>query len=169
MTMATQAEQVSLACETAVNAVLLARVYAETKRAQVDAVKREVLAAGQYMVAPDQRRDDAPERIADPMFDWLMTTVDFAAYCITCDKIERERGIKPADMPVEHCPALVAEDVQRKAQHVLLECAGEAMGQPKFAELVTRSLDGYEKAIDLLCRMVVNRPGYKNPLTGKAV
>jgi hypothetical protein len=47
MTTKSKAKEMSVACETAVNAYLLARVFAENKREQVDAVKRDCVANGE--------------------------------------------------------------------------------------------------------------------------
>lgn len=156
-------------CEAAVNAVLLAKAYAETKREQVEAVKREELAKVAYMVAPEHLDGDAPERITEPKNDWLMTPADFADYLAHLDKVERERGIKPDDMPAEHCPALVAESLLVDAENLLIDIAWSHVSPDGTMNGRTMLyLEKRERFIDLICGLVVNRPGYKNPLTGKA-
>lgn len=146
----------------AVKVCLQARAYAETMRAEVDKVKREVLAATFYSVAPEHRtRRDTPEIINDPKLDWLMRMEDFRTYHAELNKIERIRGIKPADMPDEHCPALVAEDLQSKAEHAMLDLFGEIMEVPNFCDMCTTKLDTYREAVDLACKLVVNLPGFK--------
>lgn len=164
----TRALKVAEACEPAVNAYLLTRTFAEVKRAEVDAVKLELLTESVYM-APENRRDGRPERITEPRYDWLMSDADFKDYHANVNHIERERGIKPKEMIDDHCPALVAEHLLMKAEWAMLETA--------WALVVPEGpVDGWEnlygemrkKFIDLVIKMVVNRPGYKNPLTGKA-
>ena len=163
--------EITKACEPAVNAVLLAKAYAKIKREQVDAVSRRILAEGVYLVAPDrQEHGRKNERITEPRYDWLMSDANFSGYHAKRNAILLEAGIKPADMPDDHCPALVAEHLLVKAEWVLLETAWALVAPDQPA-------DGWEdlydemrkKFIDLVIKMVVNRPGYKNPLTGKAV
>ncbi|MDX9972248.1 MAG: hypothetical protein RBU21_04555 [FCB group bacterium] len=159
------------ACKPVVNAYLMAKAYAQVKREQVDAVSRRLLAANDYMVADENRtKDEPPERITEPRYDWLMGSEAFAGYHAKRNTILLETGIKPADMPAEHCPALVAENLLVKAEWAMLETA--------WALVVHEGpVDGWKDLygemrktfIDLVVKMVVNRPGYKNPLTGKAV
>lgn len=165
-----RAMEVSKACEPAVNAVLLAKAYAEIKRDQVDAVSSRILAEGVYMVAPDrQDHGRENERITEPRFDWLMSAESFVGYHAKRNKILLETGIKPADMPDDHCPALVAEHLLVKAEWALLETAWALVAPDQPAD-GWENLYGEmrEKFIDLVIKMVINRPGYKNPLTGAA-
>lgn len=169
--MKTKAEQVAESCETAVNAVLMARAYYEVKREQVDAIKREELALCYYYVAEEhaERRGGVGERITEPGLDWLMSEERFAEYHHQINKVERERGIKPDTMPDEHCPACVAETVLMQAERLLIDIAW-----PLISEDGSESGNGLlygdrrKLFLDLVCKLVVNRLGYKNPLTGKA-
>lgn len=162
------ANDVTLAVKSAVAAVLLARAYAETKRAQVDEIARAVLAECPLKVRDKYRERGRPEYITDPKLTYLAIDSHFEDYLAECNKRERAAGVKPESMPDSHCPALVAEHVLADAEQVLLDCAGEMLGVPDFAERTTRSLDLYRQAINLLCGLVVNLPDFRHPLTGKA-
>ena len=121
------------------------------------------------MVAPENRRDGRPERIIEPRYDWLMSDADFKDYHANANHIERQRGIKPAEMPDEHCPALAAEAIQRQAEQLLIKTAWPLIApEGSTAEPPLIYGDQRKRLIDLLCRLVVNQPGYKNPLTGAA-
>lgn len=164
-------EQVTPEIKRAVAAFLLAKTYAELKREEVDAVKREELATVAYMVAPEHREDGKPERITDPKRDWLMPDEDFKDYLAQCEKVELERGIRPADMKPGYCPALVAESLLTDAERVLV-AATEPLTGVKWDNLV-RYLTGHDKLAtvewcELWAKIVVSLPDFRNPLTGKA-
>lgn len=160
--------EISKACEPAVNAVLMAKAYAEIKREQVDAVKLELLTESVYKVAEEFQERGRPERIITPKYDWLMSDEDSTDYLANVNHIERERGIKPKEMPDEHCPALCAEHVQIQAENLLIDTAWPLVSDNEQGRNMLYG-EMREKFLDLVCKLVVNRPGYKNPLTGKAV
>jgi hypothetical protein len=150
------------ACHIPVNAYLMARAYAETMRSRVDEVQRAVLAECPLDMDPQwiERRGD--EKITEPSLTYLAVASGLKDYWAECNKRERELGIKPDDMPDEHCPALVAEHLQVQTEWLLLECGWAAID-------VDGSPDGWKrlygeqrkKFIDLLCGLVVNHPKYK--------
>ena len=163
-------ESVTPEIKAAVTALLLARTFAEVKREQVDQVKREELAAVAYMVAPEHREDGREERITEPKRDWLMSDEDFADYLHQCEKVELERGIRPADMKPGYCPALVAECLLTDAQRVLV-AATEPLTGVKWDQLIFYRPGGklaVTEWCDLWCKIVVCLPDFRNPLTGKA-
>lgn len=168
--MQTKAEQIAEACAVAVDAVIMARSYYEVKREQVDAIKREELSLCHYYVAEEHaKRRGVGERITEPGLDWLMSEERFAEYHLQIRKVERERGVKPDDMPDEHCPACVAETVLMQAERLLIDIAWPLISEDGN-ERGKGMLYGEKRKLflDLICSMVINRPGYKNPLTGKA-
>lgn len=164
------ANDVTPAVISAVNAVLMARAYAETMREKIDKIQRAILEECPLKTARKwlDNKMTVPEYITDPKLTYLGEDSHCEDYFAECNKRERAAGLKPNDMPDTHCPALVADDIQRNAEYLLLECAGEMLEVPDFAELANRRLETRKQAIDLLCGLVVNMPGYKNPLTGKA-
>ena len=164
--MKTKAESIAYACEAAVDAVLMARAYAEVKRDQVDAIKRDELALCHYYVAEEHaKRRGVGERITEPGLDWLMSEERFSEYIMQIKKVERERGVKPDDMPDDHCPACVAETVRMQAERLLIDTAWPLVSEDG-SERGKGMLYGDKRQLflDLICKMVVNRPGYKNPL-----
>jgi hypothetical protein len=163
----TRAQSIAEACEPAVNAYLMAKAYAQLKREEVDGVKLELLMESVYMVTPEnERRGRKDERIIEPRYDWLMSDEDSKDYHANVNHIERERGIKPAEMPDEHCPALCAEHVQMQAETLLIETAWPMAADDDCGRNL---LYGEKRArfIELIVKLVINREGYKNPLTGK--
>jgi hypothetical protein len=157
----------------AVAAYLLARTFAECKREQVDAVEREALAECPLPVLEEFRERGRPEYITDPRLTYMAKPDEFAEHCRECSARERERGIKPADMPEEHCPALVAENARRRAEQFLIECAARMLEAPepeKFGALLLcdpkgKGLERRQRFVDLTVGLVVNAPGFTNPLT----
>lgn len=159
---------ISPAIKTAVGAVLLAKAYAEVKREQVDKVNREILTECPLSNGLEVEHGQSHEDITDPKLVYLCTNQDLLDdYYAESNKRLRERGIKPPEMPDSYCPALVAEDVLRTAEHVLVEAAEPVFGVS--LDQITCYLDKYHQYIDLLCGLVVNLPDFKNPLTGEGV
>ena len=157
------------AIKQSVQAVLLARAYAETMRARVDKIQREILAECPVRTAPEHLEQDPtlPQYITEPKDTFLGTDMDCEDYFAECNTRERAAGLKPDSMPDEHCPALVAEDIQRKAEWVLCGAAEEVFGVSQ-SDVLCAGLDKYRQWLDLLCKLVVNLPDFRNPLTGKA-
>ena len=120
-----------------------------------------------------ERRNGASRRILD--VDKMYLSTDEA----TCKEIYadanftlREKGIKPADMDDDYCPALVAESIQREAERLIVDSAAEMLGldfdgKELHHRLLCLGLDKYKQFLDLSVALVVNLPDFKNPLTGK--
>jgi hypothetical protein len=150
------------ACHIPVNAYFMARTYAELMRERVDEVQRAVLAECPLNMEPQwiERRGD--EKITEPSLTYLAVASDLKDYWAECDKRERKLGIKPADMPDDHCPALVAEHLRVQAEWLLLECGWVAIDTDGNRD-GWKLLYGEKRQhfIDLLCGLVVNHPKYK--------
>lgn len=139
---------------------LVTRTLAQAKRAEVDVIERQLLTEHVLMATlchhpEDASRGYAPYRITDPKKTYLCE--DRAAckeYHDACNRRERAAGIKPADMPDEYCPALVAESLQTQAENVLIQHAGRAAG----LEACMLHGDKRDQYLDLVCRLVVNHP-----------
>jgi len=162
--------------KSAVNAYLLARAHAEIMRNAVDKIQREILKEvpltnGFYETEGRRNRKEAGELITDPDDTWLCTNdAQVEDYYLECDKREREVGIKPDDMPTTHCPALVAEEIQRKTERLIISNAAEMLhlefdGEELHHRLIYHGLDKYHEFIDLVEKLVINLPDFKNPLT----
>lgn len=169
-------KDVTPAVKSAVNAYLMARAYAETMRAQVEPYYKKALEIIQ--VYEDHtfgdRHKPTMKRIYDHNEMYLSQDEE------TCKEVYadvnfhlRKDGIKPDSMPDDHCPALVAEHLQLKTEWLLIESAAEMLGvdNPKeFNDQILCARNGLEKRkkfIDLVVRLMVNLPDFKNPLTGK--
>jgi hypothetical protein len=151
-----------------VNAVLMTTALARAERERIDAIERDILSGAVYMADPDllHRHENPKEyRITEPKEVYLMKASDqkdyFEEWQVRIDKLGRK-------LPKGHCPALIAEDLQRKAEHVLIEAAEPVFGVTRdMLWCSANGLENHRKYIDMLCGMVVNLPDFKNPLTGK--
>ena len=105
-----------------------AMAYAQVMRQEVDAIQRKVL----YKIPLFNDLESghkAIERIFDSRLTYLSEDEKgFKLYLDECDRLEREAGLKPADMKRDFCPALVAEHNQVKLEWVLLDSASGLMG-----------------------------------------
>ncbi len=148
-----------------VNAYLMARAYAETMREKVDAIHREILTECPIYADKHEGRQIFKSG------DLYLCTNDALCqdFYEEADKRLRAAKLKPDNMPVDHCPALVAEHLQVKTEWLLIGAAGEPFGITNDKLLCTpNGLENRQKFIDLVVSLIVNQPDFKNPLTGKA-
>jgi hypothetical protein len=104
-------------------AVLALRLRAQAIRAQVDEVAAAILRDDVALF------DDAGERILEPARYWLAKDdAALAAYYAAQNQQLRAAGIKPAQMPDDNCPALVAEHAVIKAERQVAEGMAELVG-----------------------------------------
>jgi hypothetical protein len=151
-----RAKLVSEALTSEVNAVLITRAHAEVMREKIDKVHAEI-------IDDLDIRDDDGNPIAEPRWYWRMADKYTAEYYAECDRRNREMGY---DLEPGFCPALIAEDLQRKAEHNLIAAAAEFFGPSFTVNNLLCCRNGLEKlreAIDLLCKLVINAPGYRKP------
>lgn len=142
-----------------VDAYIVARAHAEAWRARMDDWTRAELAAHEYHRKPDLcERYGVPERITEPGHDWMMDDDDYAMF-------SEERQAFVDSLNIEglkhgHCPALVAESYQRYTADLLLKAAAD--GEPGISAAARRP-EHRDRAVELLCGLVVNQPGYGHP------
>ena len=159
----------------AVDAVLVAMAHAKLMREKVDAIKREILAECPLTPGDLALKMGKSEPITDPKEVYLCEdAAQLEDYYAESDKRERAAGFKPADMEKEYCPALVAENIQMEAEHLMLDTFAELIkfeggGKLFRHRLLCRGMDEYNRAKDLCIKIVVNMPGYKNPLSRLAM
>jgi hypothetical protein len=158
------ARKASIALRPFVDAVLVATVYAKAERERVDTIARGLLAERVYMVKAEFQDRRGAERITEPRYDYLMEDAEMAEYCAKLQAIHLANGY--ADAANGKCPALVAENEQRKAERALLDAAGEFVPGISHETIMNSAdcLGNYKKAIDLLTGLVVCNPDYENPL-----
>ena len=158
--MAIQASDVATAeTKSLVNSYLMARVYAEAMRERVDAIGREILK--EMPLYADMA--DGSARIVEPSQIFLCTDdAATGAYFLEASKRERAAGIKPTNMPDEYCPALVAESRLSKIENMLIDASGKALGVDSNSPGMY--LERRKRYIDLVVGMIVNMPGFRNPL-----
>lgn len=84
----------------------------ERVRPVVIAYQTKVLAERQY------RDDETGEIITDPKNAWSMNEIFFVEYSALLDIEANKAGF---DVPVDHCPLLIAENETRKARRALID------------------------------------------------
>ena len=169
------AKDVTPGVKSAVNAYLMARTYAETIRERVDKIKSTILSECPLSNGLDQELGLPAKQITDPNHVYLCTDKDLLQdFYQETDKRLREAGYKQDDMSENHCPALAAEDMQTEVELLLLDLASDMMkmdfdGQELNSRLLCMGMDKRQAFIDLVVRLVVNLPDFKNPLTDEYV
>jgi hypothetical protein len=122
--------------------VALATAFAQCETERVAAYTKPIFDT--YEFYADLKGEDG-ERLTDP--DKLYLSEDdekCAAYYAELDKAHREHGF---DGPEGHCPALVAQDLQRQAEQALLNALGEFSGVDGMD--FNQSLELRAKALDM--------------------
>lgn len=160
----------------AVNAYLMARTLAECEREKVDTLAREILETAICRADPQfVEMGCVSERITDPDKAWMLGDEEHHDYLIDLKKAMQDAGYTIKSIPGQpeysfNCPALTAESLQRKTEHLLVDAVAEMIGEDENLgyNLICAGLDKYHQFIDLAVKMVVNMPGFKNPLTGEA-
>lgn len=144
------------------NTVLLAMCHAQLMREKMDEIERKMLTRIAYFPEPKWQSMRHPEgmkdRITDPKKTYLMNDSDSEIFHAERQQIVDSMGY---NLPKGHCPALVAEDVLRKAEHLLIESAEPVFGISRDSLL--SNFNNYRKYIDLLIKLVINLPDYKKP------
>jgi hypothetical protein len=152
----------------AVNAALLAKTFAQCEREKMDKVDRYLLEGiAIYTSEENATRGRKVERVLDHN---LLYLADLESEPVKFYYQERQKEVDALGykLPRGHCPALVAEGLERQARRLLVDCAAEFFGVT-FDQVLGAGLEKLEKYEALLIGLVVNFPGYKNPLTGEAV
>lgn len=123
--------------------VVKAKVFAEMERERVDAYVRPIFL--RYGFRDDLFEDGNGEILTDPRRLYLSKEDDRAKeFYAECDRAHREHGF---DGPEGHCPALVAEDLQCRAEQLLLASLAAFQGLDDHD--FSRSLDLRARALDL--------------------
>lgn len=139
-----------------VNAVLMAELFAKMERERVRPIYAEVL---DYCDVRDKRTG---ERITDPDKAWRMSDEAAAEYYPECDKrIHEVEGWR--SLPKGHCPALVAEGIQRDAERLMFTEAAKVFPELHPDRLYCSRLELIRKGRELLMGLVINAPGYIPP------
>jgi hypothetical protein len=102
-------------------AYIAAKAEAQVIAEVVKPIQVEVLTGFEFFNDLSVKHGLERERITDPKDLYLSKNeAAIAEYYAAVDKRLRAKGIKPQDMPVEHCPVLVAEHEQTKAEWALI-------------------------------------------------
>lgn len=139
-----------------VNAYLLQRAYTEVVTEQVDAIVHQILQETPVYTA------DSHERITEHKYLWLASDADFATTITEASRRERAAGIKPADMPDEQCPALVAKSELTKIEHQIINTSGAPLNM-SVQRLISapHGMDNYRKWLDTVIGAVFKLTNFK--------
>lgn len=143
-------------------AYLMARAYAETVEAQVEPVHRAILE--ECPVYAD-RADGRQILKADDLY-LCSNEAHCRDFYDEADHRLRKLGLKPATMPKEHCPVLVAKHELTKIEWKLIDASGQGFGV-NSSNILNHGLEDRQKWIDLVVGLHVNQPDFVNPITGK--
>lgn len=145
------------AVKTLVSTYLLARIYADIKREEVNVIHTQILQDIEIHANTYGRT----ERLFK-MNDLYMCNDDTlcAKIYAEADKRLKAAGIKPADMDSDYCPALTAEHDLVKIEWLILEETAPPLG------IDPASLYGKnrEQWLHLVISAVINAPDFINPL-----
>lgn len=147
----------------AVRGFLTARHKAVAMRAKVDMHARDLMREEAFYNDLEVEHGMERQRIFDPARIYLyQDEALMQRYYAGLDARLRCNGLKPDDMDFDHCPALVLEHEQLKAEWALLSAAAEMLGLEmdgrEFNNALLCQRDGLEKRrefIELTVKMVV--------------
>jgi len=171
-------KDITPAVKSAVNAYLLARANAELHREKVDKIAKKILSTATYYadVKHLSRGRIKSERILEHKDCWLMSEDEGHEYFVDLRYELEQSGYKIESTIGDPewsycCPALTAECLQTDTEHLVIDSAAEMLGEDETFrnKLLCNGFDSYRKFIDLVVGLVVNTPGFKNPLTGEVV
>lgn len=153
------------AMNSAANAYLMARTYAEIMREKVDKVEREILIEAPLTNGYETKHGKSPRPITEPKDVYLCNDeLLLQDYYAEVNKRERAAGLKPDNMPDEFCPALIAENAQIKAEQILIDVTAEMLGEKdNFRQkLLCAGLKKYHQFIDLAMKLIASSPEFKS-------
>ena len=143
----------------ATKVVFVSMAWTETVKPIVKNIQQKVLAENKYPYSDENiklytRHDKDykfPEYITEEKDTYLMSDDDFKDYHKKCRELEDKAGMK-VDNP-EHCPLLVAENLERQAKREFLRIM-----QPitKINPDDVWNLDHYKKLTDLSLSLMAN-------------
>ena len=137
----------------ACKAVLMAKAWYATVEPIVSGYERKLLQHYQFRKADKYNNcNDVPGIILEPKKSWLLGDKDFIIYDAECKKERDKAGLKVKHP--DNCPLLEAETLVRNTQHTLIDTVAPMLGIT--LEQVTRSMDTYNKFIDLTMKWIVS-------------
>ena len=144
-------------------AYIVAKAAAETVAATIGPIQAEILQDFELYNDLEVEHGLPRRRITAVKDLYLSNNEDeVLAYYAAVDQRLKAEGLKPHDMDADYCPALVAEDEQRKAEYALITEAARMLevDEPEdFNNALLCQRNGLEKRrefIDLTAALVVN-------------
>ena len=138
----------------AAETLFLAMAYTQTIRPIVEGYQKKVLAEIKPKVSKKFLEMGTSQRVITEAKDtYLMNDNDFQVYLKRCAEEAHKAGFKiPND---DYCPLLIAESLERDAEHALIEAMLPITHISKDTVLCSRDgLENYKKLIDLSLRLL---------------
>ena len=142
----------------AAETVFLAMAFTETIRPVVVGYQTKVLEKHKFLYT---RKEDG-DYVKTSEHTYLMKETDFKIYLEECNKEQELAGLK-TETP-DHCPLLVAENEQRKAENILMEVFKPLTGLD--VSRINMRLDTRKKFLDLTLKYMSRFVDTKKTLEG---
>lgn len=153
----------------AVDTYLLARTTLEVMQEENDKVYAEVLQRIPIWMSATKWTERTktglkfPKQILTEKEIYLADDAEWEKIYREADKIFKERKYKPEDMDWNHDHLYQLKENLIEAEHLIASICAPAFDLT--AEKLFEHWTQYKQFIDLIVKLVVNQPGYVNPLT----
>lgn len=134
--------------------VLMARAFAQTERARVDAYINPIFETYGFTYAEKWIERGRPAGLIAKREDLYLSDDEpqIAHFYAACDAAHRAHGFTG---PAGHCPALVAEHLVRQAERLLVELAEPIAGLTHH-RLLCSGLDKLHEYVEMLIKLCVS-------------
>lgn len=142
--------------KSAARGCFLAMAYTGTVRPIVEGYQHDILSEYQFRTDVEQydgKRVYPDKVVLNPDHTYMLTEDDFAFYLAECRTAQSAAGLKTESR--DHCPLLVAESIQRDAEHLLIDAMEPLTGINFNTILGSRNfIDHLKKYIDLSLKLL---------------
>ena len=140
------------AMKTAARTVFMAMAYTQSIKPVVESYQKEIINFYQFEVSPEWIEKGKPKgKITKSSEMYLATEKDFQLYLKESVIAREKAGLKVEDP--EHCPLLVAQNIQRIAENILMDTMEALTGIN--SEKVNFKLDLRKNYLDLCLTLLV--------------
>lgn len=151
--------KITHAVKTMVSAYLMTKAHAEVVRKKIDKINREILE--ECPIYADKHGDEDRRQILESKHLYLCS--DKALLEDFYEESHKRYTEAGFDVKPGYSPALIAENMLVNIEHQLIEAASKMFPGITVNKLLCAGLETYHKYIDLLCKAVINSPGFTKP------
>ena len=136
--------------------VFQAMAYVKTVQPIVESYQREILAKHQFHVSNEftEKWEVTNHIILDPKETYLMEDSDFQIYL---DEVAQEHKKHNFNVPKDHCPLLIAQNLERQAKMALFDQSWELLNgrvDKETFDNIPNHPDSFTNYIDLTLRFL---------------